>query len=378
MYEYADMAVFTPEFAPGFSALDFVRTSLDLYLDGAPGYGLHVDECLDVDPSLLIACWDYVAGSQDWDWFNLHKEQVSAIVIRMLARDRDNDGLLESTRSGNSHGHQWSSNWWDVITFGHKDAFANALAYRALRGCAELFEGVGDEPMSAQCRSAANRLREAYFPCFYNPNTGVLGGWRSQDGELHDYYFVWVNGIAISYGLVTKEQSNAILDKMQEKFREVGYKRFDLGLPGNLIPIPRKDYVPRVLGSPMEEDGSDSFQSYQNGAASASMAYWYIQALYSVGRRKEANEVLFPMLKRFGDGEFQAGVGSGVDWRAWDGRACGYEGLLVDQFYALLAAITGFLGLRMTIKGVEFQDDSPLRGQEVLLDFPAMRGNKLS
>ena len=160
---------------------------------------------------------------------------------------------------------------------------------------------------------------------------------------------------------------------MQEKFREVGYKRFDLGLPGNLIPIARKDYVPKVLGSPMEEDGSDSFQYYENGAASASMAYWYIQALYSVGRRREANEFLFPMLKRFGAGEFQEGVGSGVDWKTWDGKACGYEGLLVDQFYALLAAITGFLGLRFTISGVELRDDSPLKGEDVSLDFPVKR-----
>ena len=373
MYEYADMAVFTPEFAPGFSALDLVRYSLDLYLDGAPGYGTHIDDCLDVDPSILIACWDYVAGSQDWDWFKLRKEQISAIVSRMLARDGDNDGLLESTRSGNSRSYLWSSNWWDVITFGHKDSFANALAFRALRGCAELFERVGDEPVSAQCRTAADRMREAYYRCFYSPGTGVLGGWRSQDGELHDYYFVWVNGIAISYGLVTEDQANAILDKMQEKFREVGYKRFDLGLPGNLIPIARKDYVPRVLGSPLEEDGSDSFQYYENGAASASMSYWYIQALYSVGRRREANEILFPMLKRFGAGEFQAGVGSGIDWKTWDGKPCGYEGLLVDQFYALLTAITGFLGLRMTIKGVELRDGSPLEGEDVTFDFPVRR-----
>ncbi len=123
----------------------------------------------------------------------------------------------------------------------------------------------------------------------------------------------------------------------------------------------------------MEEDGSDSFQYYENGAASASMSYWYIQALYSVGRRQEANEILFPMLKRFGAGEFQAGVGSGVDWKTWDGKACGYEGLLVDQFYALLAAITGFLGLRMTINGVELRDDSPLKGEHISFDFPVRR-----
>ena len=163
------------------------------------------------------------------------------------------------------------------------------------------------------------------------------------------------------------------MEKMQTKLREVGYDRFDLGLPGNLVPIARKDYVPGVLGSPLEEDGSDSFQYYENGAASASMAYWYIQALYAVGRRKEANEILFAMLKRFGDGEFQQGVGSGVDWKTWDGKPCGYEGLLVDQFYALLAVMTGFLKLRMTITGIEIADGSPLKGRDIAFDFPVKK-----
>ncbi|MEK9138946.1 MAG: hypothetical protein AAB393_17645, partial [Bacteroidota bacterium] len=269
MYEYADMAVFTPEFSPGFSALDLVRCSLDLYLDGAPGYGTQVDECLDVDPSLLIACWDYIAGSQDWNWFKMRKEQIKAILQRMLARDRDHDGLIESTRTGNSYSYRWSSNWWDVITFGHKDAFANALAYRALRGCAELFGRIGDESLKAECTGAADRMRQSFYKCFYDPMTGVLGGWRSEDGELHDYYFTWVNGIAVCYGLLSNEQAEAIMERMQRKLHEVGYNRFDLGLPGNLIPIARKDYVPGVLGSPLEEDGSDSFQYYENGAASA-------------------------------------------------------------------------------------------------------------
>jgi len=53
---------------------------------------------------------------------------------------------------------------------------------------------------------------------------------------LHDYYFLFVNGIAIHYGLVPRDQANAIVDKLFAKMKEVGYTRFDLGLPGNLIP----------------------------------------------------------------------------------------------------------------------------------------------
>ena len=48
----------------------------------------------------------------------------------------------------------------------------------------------------------ARELRAAYVPTFLNPQTGVLAGWKSADGKLHDYWFTFINGMAISYGLV--------------------------------------------------------------------------------------------------------------------------------------------------------------------------------
>ena len=98
---------------------------------------------------------------------------------------------------------------------------------------------------AARYHAAAEKLRAAYFDAFYNPATGVLAGWRSADGQLHDYNFLFVNGIAIHYGLVPKDKANAIMDRLLAKMKAVGYTRFDLGLPGNLISVARKDYATR-------------------------------------------------------------------------------------------------------------------------------------
>ena len=71
-----------------------------------------------------------------------------------------------------------------------------------------------------------------------------------------------------------------------------------------------------------------------------------LQAFYNLGRRKDAETILFPLLEGFEKGNFQ-GRGSNRltnDWRAWDGTPHGYEGLLVDNFLALLAVYTGHLG----------------------------------
>ena len=68
---------------------------------------------------------------------------INAWAEKMIEFDRDDDGLMEYPASGDSG--TWTpqitvrpSNWWDTIGFGHKDAYANALAYAAFLRMAEL------------------------------------------------------------------------------------------------------------------------------------------------------------------------------------------------------------------------------------------------
>ena len=367
LYEYADVARHSPLLVGSLNALDLVRQSLDRYLDGLAGYGLPGNIAfdtagaqptrdppyLDSYPSLLIAAADYVAGSRDRAWLDRQYPRLTGWGDKLLAMDTDGNGLFKYPYSGNSG--SWSaksgtmpskrpSNWWDTIGFGHEDAYANALAYRALRGLEELSAKLGNTRDAARWREAADKLRAAYFKAFYNPATGVLAGWRSADGQLHDYYFLFVNGIAIHYGLVPQEKANAIIDRLLEKMKAVGYTRFDLGLPGNLISVARKDYahLDRRWGGGEREDNADGFQIYENGGATASFAYFTLAALYDLGRREEADHILFPMLGAFAKGGFQGQAANGMsnDWKAWDGTPWGYEGFLVDNYYALLAVLT--------------------------------------
>ena len=129
------------------------------------------------------------------------------------------------------------------------------------------------------------------------------------------------------------------------KMKEVGYTEFQYGLPGNLIPVPVDDYLdPRQLWGGGGELG---FQWYENGGATGDFAYFTIQALYQLNRRKEADAILFPMLKAYEEGGFQGkstylidGRRRSYDWKRWDGEPCGYEGLLTDNYMALLAVLT--------------------------------------
>jgi hypothetical protein len=141
-----------------------------------------------------------------------------------------------------------------------------------------------------------------------------------------------VNGAAIVYGLVPPGKANPIMDRLLAKMKEVGYSHFEYGLPGVLIPVRTEDYV---WGT------RDLFQVYQNGGATGSFEYFTLEALYRLGRRAEGDAILFPLLKGYEDGGFQ-GFGPGgksYDWKSWDGRPHGYEGMLVDNYQALLAVL---------------------------------------
>ena len=64
----------------------------------------------------------------------------------------------------------------------------------------------------------------------------------------------------------------------------------------------------------MEADRSDGFHIYENGGATAAFAFYTIAALYKLGRLKDGDRILFPMLESYKSG-------------GWDGTSKGYEGL---------------------------------------------------
>jgi hypothetical protein len=353
-YEYADIALRTPPLADHLYALDMVRQTLERVFGGMkaygmPGYGAggFPVESSDTAPSLLIAALDYVEGRGDNAWLRAHYPALHAIAEKMLATDDDGDGLIKYAASGNSG--TWNegqpkvrpSNWWDTVGFGHEDAYSNALAYRALLGMSRMAGECGSRTDAARYGAAALRLHDAYFRAFYDPSTGVLAGWRSADGVTHDYYFTFVNGIAVLYGLVPPDRAPGIMDRLWDEMKKVGYTDFRLGLPGNLVPVARKDYAhlnPRYGGG-AREDNADGFQIYENGGATACFSYFTVAAYDRVGQHERAAQILLPILGAFDRREFE-GVGPDRltnDWRKWDGAAEGYEGFLTDNYYALLA-----------------------------------------
>ncbi len=366
VFKYAEMARHLPPLAEGLTALDLVQMTLERYLGGALGYGQKGYACTPVDadlipwptpwtsldslPSLVLAASVFIAATDNQRWAMNHFTRLHAWAREMLSADSDGNGLMEYPATGNYGDRplrtKRPSNWWDTINFGHEDAYANALIYHAASRWAEICVRLGHHAEAAWLRERAGRLRAAYVPTFLNPQTGILAGWKSIDGQLHDYWFTFVNGAAITYGLVDAPLAHAIMNRIIAKMQAVGYTDFSLGLPGNLVPIRRGDYVhsknpPTKFGEPQLEDGSDGFQFYENGGATGCYAYFTIRALQRLGRRDDLARIFQPMLRGYAEGQFQGFGENGMsrDWRDWRGGCHGYEGLLVDNYFTLLAVV---------------------------------------
>lgn len=374
MHMYADAAVYTPTLPGGIKPMTMVRESLDRYFNGANGYGVGWEDIeMDVYPSLLIAAWDVVRSTGDMTLLKKWLPHLERISSAMKKQDRNGNGIMESTRTGVMGTARCpSSNWWDQINFGHEDAYGSALAYRALNCLADLEMLADSKAKAAEAKQMAIRIKEAYLPTFYNPDTGVLAGWRDSEGKLHDYCFTFVNGIAIVNGLVPEDLANKIIDRIEAKMKEVGYDRFDLGLPGPLAVIPKADYGPGALGSPKLDDGTDSYQVFEHGGATACFAHYYIQALYKLGRKAEADRILWAMMKTYNRGGFQNGVGNGGEWTRWDGTPSGYEGMLCDAYTTETALFSGYYGIAFTPDGFKLEPWSPLKGKRTELGLTYM------
>lgn len=357
LFMHAEMAAPGVRLADGLGCLDLVRMTADRYLDGVVGYGQPGHPVwgtpwtsLDTPPSLVLGPGLYVQNSGNLSWGERRHARIMDLCHEMLASDRTGDGLLCYPSSGNlgdrpTHRTR-PSNWWDTINFGHQDAYANAIAYRALTTWAGVARDLGHGEDATWLDQAARRLRAAYVPTFLNPATGVLAGWRSADGQLHDYGFLFLNSLAVNYGLLDPPQARAVMERMIQRLGQVGYRHFGLGLPGNLQPIPRGDYIdhgypedPHQWGTPQLEDGSDGFPWYENGGASMRFSLFTLRALAETGHQAEAWGMLEPMLGSYRTGLFQGydARGRSRDWNSWNGEACGYEGFAVGNYLPLLA-----------------------------------------
>lgn len=327
---------------PGLSAIDLLRDSIERWLDGGPGYAsggllasgephLAEDEYIMTGTAGLLGVADYLEHSGTEEWITRFGPQLSRQLEAMKRRDVDGDGIVESIyRRGISGEYQWSTCFYDVISFGWKCTVSNALLYAALRKLARVLPALKRGDLATGFEEWADRLKANYLPTFFNPSTGWLAGWRCKNDRFHDYAFITVNGAAVASGVVDIEPGRKIMRALWDEATRLELP-YQWGMPASLWPIPDSDLPEIQHGFP--------FGYYGNGGLTTAQTRHVVAALYRVGLEREADEILLRICRGMGDAELFGGAKSGVDGRSWDGWPCGYEGLLTDQFGILAVAM---------------------------------------
>ena len=318
-----DVAAFTAKPATGPDPLELVMFSVGRALLDGGGYGYHRCLYLDADPILLSGAGRLFQLSGNRRWLQQVRPGVVAAAQRILGSFDPREGMIVcQALSGNSGSHRWSSNAMDVVGFGHIDAYVNAWSFRALKNAVGLCRVLDEPALAARCADVAAALAENYGRQLLNPETGWVAGWRSRDGQLHDYGFIWINGVACAFGVMGKAQTTQALGCLEAKraavFPESGY----LGLPLNLLPIAAADHMLGKMRGPL----MPTFETYTDGALSPCMAGYYLRALSTSGFRRQAAALVDRLERGFEDGGFHGAYGTGKEFTTWSGADSGYEG----------------------------------------------------
>ena len=292
-------------------------------LDGG-GYGYWREYYMDSDPSLLCAAGSAHRIDPKPGWLERIQPGLVEIFRRTASQTNEGGLLINEKLSGNSGEFTRSTNGIDTVCFGYLDAYSNAWAYRAFRNVASLFAELGESNLADEAIAIADRMQASYAPTFLNPETGWVAGWRSRDGQLHDYAYLCINGMAIAFGLLDPKAARNALEGLESLRRACCPVSPQLGLPVNLIPHAYEDhYLPsHIPGS------QPTYEIFTDGAVTSNLLEYYLRALSEYGFKREARHLADEFDKGYAAGIFSGGIGSGNEMRSWDGIPTGYEGTL--------------------------------------------------
>lgn len=203
----------------------------------------------DTNARYILACWRYAAWTGDRDFLAVNLARIRRAMAYQIEVLGGKDGLITTVSPDVTGRHRAvGNNYWDILPFGHLDAYANIVWYASLEAMAQIEEmavGLGPPPdvPPNDCRALAERARAAYNQAFWDERAGRYIGCIDRDGQRHDYGFTFINLEAIAYGLAEPSQAARIYRWLETEPTSSGhadtYTRWVFAPRANTIHNPR-------------------------------------------------------------------------------------------------------------------------------------------
>ena len=223
----------------------------------------------DQIPHFILAVYYHAIYTGNRDFVRSIMPVVWRVAHYMQSLDTDGDGVVEiPDTSGLPDGKRHCSNWYDIIEFGHKDAYINIQCVEALLALAELSAWLGDAERAAEYKGRHARAAEAHNRVFWNEGESLYSDWIDVHGERRNYFYTDHNLMAVIQGVADPQRSHRILQNLDEHYarlcRDHKVSRDAIyATPSNMRPILQ-------LGD-MVDFGKRSSQTiypnYENGCA---------------------------------------------------------------------------------------------------------------
>ena len=186
----------------------------------------------DTNARFILACWRHAAWTGDIEFLTRQSERIRRAMDYQLTVLHGEDGLILTDSPDVQGRHRGvGNNYWDILPFGHLDAYANAVWYASLEAMAQIEEmlaGAAAEGADASVRdpaayrALAAKARDAYNRAFWDDEKGRYIGCIDVDGVKHDYGFTFLNVEAMAYGLADHEKARRIYRWMEEEPTSTG------------------------------------------------------------------------------------------------------------------------------------------------------------
>jgi hypothetical protein len=185
---------------------------------------------------------------------------------------------------------------YDVVNFGHWDAFLAVHGVWAMQCLADMYGALGLVADAATAQAVHDAAAADFNRVFWNETSSAYADWVDSAGNARHYFYTDIAFLAIVAGVATPPQSTALLAHYDTRLAEI-YEQYSVP-PGNIWSAPCSLY-PITDAGDFCNGPEKGFPSYENGGSFFHTEGFHIAALGAAGRADDAYTAFLGVMNRW-------------------------------------------------------------------------------